>query len=377
MKKILALLLMTAMLTTLAAGCSAAASAEETTKAAAATTAVSADTTAAQAKMVEKYPSIAYGPTGGKTDDDYKFGFSFGGVASYADPCEGMANQASEELGIPTIVVQTPQNWIQNEQNQKLDGLIASGMKGIFMMPSEPTAGNAQIEKMVDAGIPVVCIGGPPDLPSKATLTLATDAYQSAFDGTIALIESMGEKGNIVALVPMINDTNTVKRSKGIEDAVAKYPEVKLIQTLADMENMENAMTSLGDLLAARGSEIDGIMAAGYTSAVAASTFLMKPENAHIKCVGMDTDAKVMQAISDGQMVGTMAQNPWGQAYIAQYTLKMLVDGWTYNEDQPEVVNSGSFLITKENIADYESMIKAETMKIMENWSDRFTPPAN
>jgi len=329
----------------------------------------------APGKMVEKYPVIAYGPITGKTAADYKFGFSFGGIASYADPCPGMADLAASELGIPKITVQTPQNWIQNEQNQKLDGLIASGMKGIFMMPSEPTAGNAQISKMVSAGIPVVCMGGPPELPSKTVLTLATEARQAAYDGTVALIQAMGEKGNLVALIPMLNDTNTQKRLTGIKDAIAKYPNVKLLQSIADMENTENAMTQLGDLLAARGKEIDGIMAAGYTAAATCATFMMKPEYAHIKSVGFDTDEKVMTAIKAGKMTGTMSQNPWGQAYISMYTLKMLVDGWKYKAGQPEVINSGSFLITTANVDKYEQMIKDETFKIMATWTDRFDPP--
>ena len=326
-------------------------------------------------KMVEKYPSIKFGPIAGKTAADYKFGFSFGGIASYADPIPGMADLAASELGIPKVTVQTPQNWVQNEQNQKLDGLIASGVKGIFMMTSEPTAGNAQITKMVSAGIPVVTIGGPPELPSKSTLTLATEAPKAAYDGTIALIKAMGEKGNLVALIPMLNDTNTQKRLAGIKEAVAKYPNVKLLQTLADMENTENAMTSLGDLLAARGKEIDGLMCAGYTAAVTCATFLVKPEYAHIKSVGFDTDPKVMAAIKSGKMTGAMSQNPWGQAYIGMYTLKMLADGWTYKSGQPEVINSDSFLINKDNVDKYEQMIKEETFKIMATWTDRFEPP--
>lgn len=327
--------------------------------------------------MVEKYPDIMFGPAPGKKASDYKFGFSFGGIASYADPCPEMANLAAQELGIVEIKVQTPQNWIQNEQNQKLDGLIASGMKGIFMMTSEPTAGNAQITKMVNAGIPIVTMGGPPELPSKSTLTLATVAEQAAYDGTVALIKAMGEKGNVVALIPMINDTNTQKRLNGIKKAISEYSDVTLLQSIADMENVENAMTQLGDLLAARSDEIDGIMAAGYTSATVCATFMMKPEYSHIKSVGFDTDEKVMEAIAAGKMTGTMSQNPWGQAYISMYTLKMLVDGWEYKEGQPEVINSGSFLITKDNIGDYENMIKEETFKLMATWTDRFTPPAN
>jgi len=104
---------------------------------------------------------------------------------------------------------------------------------------------------------------------------------------------------------------------------------------------------------------------------------MMKSEYSEIKSVGFDTDAKVMEAIAAGKMTGTMSQNPWGQAYISMYTLKMLVDGWKYKAGQPEVINSGSFLITTYNIALYEDMIKNETFKIMGTWTDRFDPPAN
>lgn len=330
-----------------------------------------------QREFVEKYPEIAFGPASGKTMKDYKFGFSFGGIADYANPVEGMANMAAAELGIPEITIQTPQNWVQNEQNQKLDGLIASGMKGIFMMTSEPTAGNEQINKMADAGIHIVTMGGPPALPSKSTLTLATDVYQSAFDATTIVIKAIGEKGNVVGLSGSLNDTNTQKRFKGIEDACAKYPEITLLQLVGDISSAESSMTKVGDLLAARSEEIDGLVAMDYYAAFATAVYLLENDAyGHIKAVGIDSDDKVIEAIKAGKMVGTMSQNPWAQAYISMYTLKMLVDGWTYKVGQPEVVDSGSYLIDSSTVEDYEPMVVSETMKMMETWSERFDPPA-
>ncbi len=335
------------------------------------------ETTGSDREFVEKYPEIAYGPVDGKSMKDYKFGFSFGGIADYANPVEGMANMAASELGIPDITIQTPQNWVQNEQNQKLDGLIASGMKGIFMMTSEPTAGNEQINKMVDAGIFIVTMGGPPALPSKSTLTLATDVYQSAYDATIIVIEAIGKKGNVVGLSGSLNDTNTQKRFKGIEDACANYPDVTLLQLVGDISSAESSMTKVGDLLAARGSEIDGLVAMDYYAAFATAAYMLENDNYdHIKAVGIDSDDKVIEAIKAGKMVGTMSQNPWAQAYISMYTLKMLADGWTYKDGQPAVVDSGSYLIDASTVDDYEPMVIGETMKMMQTWTDRFDPPA-
>ncbi len=319
---------------------------------------------------------IPYGPTNGRSAKDYQFGFSFGGINPYADPVGPAAAQAEKELGITRpLIISTPQEWNQNEQNQLLDALIAGGCKGIQMMPSEATAANEQITKMVNAGIPVVCMGGPPELPSDATLTLATDVYNSAYEGTVAVIEAIGRKGNIVGLSGAINDTNTKKRFQAIADACDEYPDVNLLQTIGDIDNSEGAMTAIGALLAARGEKVDGMISTAYYPSVAMAKFLSQEEYSHVVGVGIDTDEAVLDAIRDGILYGTMSQNPWGQSYISIYTLKMLVDGYTYKAGQPAVIDSGSFLVTAENIDSYDDLKMAVTKEILSTWLDRFNPP--
>jgi ribose transport system substrate-binding protein len=229
---------------------------------------------------------------------------------------------------------------------------------------------------MVNAGIPVVCMGGAPALPSDCTLTLATDVYASAYQGTIAVIEKMGGKGKVVGLSGAINDTNTQLRFKAIEDACAEYPEVELLQNIGDIDNPEGAMTAVGNVLAASGSEITGMISTAYNPSVAMAKYLAQDEYKHIVGVGIDTDAAVLDAIREGVLYGTMSQNPWGQSYIATYTLKMLVDGYTYKEGQPEVIDSGSFLVTAENIDTLDATVLEVTMDIMSTWLDRFDAPA-
>jgi ribose transport system substrate-binding protein len=386
MKKFLCLLLVVVLIVGIA-GCgtkeepateSAAASTQASTEASAAP---SASTEASVETSVEPAGKpiidIPYGPTEGKTDADYQFGFSFGGINPYADPVEPAATVAEKELGIAKhMIINTPQDWVQNDQNQCLDSLIAAGCKGIQMMPSEATASNEQITKMVNAGIPVVCMGGPPELPTDATLTLATDVYQSAFDGTTAVIEKMGGKGKIVGLSGAVNDTNTQKRFQAIKDAVAKYPDVELLQLIGDIDNAEGSMTEVGNVLAASGSEITGMISTAYYPSVAMAKYLAQDEYKHIVGVAIDTDQSVLDAIRDGILYGTMSQNPWGQSYISTYTLKMLVDGYTYKEGQDAVIDSGSFLVTAENLDSYDQLKMDVTQKLMGTWLDRFNAPA-
>lgn len=320
--------------------------------------------------------SVAVGPVDGKTEKDYQFAVVAGGVNPYFDPMIPGSNDAAAALGIPEVEFQTPQNWEQNEQNAILDALIAKGVDGILMMPSNAVAGNEQITKMVDAGIPIVTVGGPPELPSKSTLTLATDVYNSAYMGTEEVIKALGEKGNIVGFSGDLSDPNTVLRFQGIKDACDKYPDVTLLQEIGDVDSAEASMTAVGDVLAASGDEIDGMISTAYYPTVAIATFLAEEQYSGIVGVGIDTDAKVLEAIKNGTMLGTMSQNPYGQAYIATVTLKMQKDGWTYKEGGDEVIDSGSFFVNADNVDEYDTLVRTVTDDIMATWTDRFNPPA-
>jgi len=381
MKKIIsiviALVLVLALIT--ACGGGAAPPASEPAEPAPAPAAESSSDAASSGATVDGRPEFAFGPTGGRSEADYQFGFSFGGVAAFADPIPPMANLAAGELGIPEVKVMTPQNWEQNEQNQMLDGLIAAGCTSIFMMPSEATAANEQITKMVNAGIDVVCVGCPPNGDTLATLTLCTDTYQAAYDGTIACIEEMGGAGNIVVLSGDLNDSNTKKRFDGAEAAAANYPDVEIIQKIGDIENPEASMTAINNLFAARAGDISGIVATTYETATSLGTIMLQDtagDYAHIVAVGTDTDSKVIEAILTGKMLGTMTQSPWAMGYVSMYTLKMLKDGWKLKSGEHQVFNTGASLVKKAEAENYDAMAKEAAIRMVDTWAANFDPPS-
>lgn len=319
---------------------------------------------------------VAYGPAEGKTDKDYSLGGVFGAINSYSDPMQGAADEAAEELGIPQTQFDAPKDWVQNDQNTILDGLIAKGLKGIYMMTSDPVAGNEQIAKMVGAGVPIVCVGGAPDTPSEATLTLATDVYQASYDGTVNLIEAMGQKGGVVGLCGAVTDTNTQSRMQAIKDACEEYPDVTLIQIIGDIDDSEASVTAIENILAAKGDEINGFISTCYYPSVALASILSDEKYSNIHAIGCDTDEAVLDGIKSGSLDGTMSQNPWGQAYLATVTLKMLADGWTYKDREEFLIDSGSFYITSDNVDKVEETQKEATMEMAKTWADKFEAPA-
>lgn len=194
--------------------------------------------------------------------------------------------------------------------------------------------------------------------------TLATDVYQASYDGTVNLIEGMGEKGGVVGLCGAVTDTNTQSRMKAIEDACKKYPDVNLVQIIGDIDESEASVTAIENILAAKGSEISGFNSTCYYPSVALASILSDEKYSEIHAIGCDTDKAVLDGIRNGALDGTMSQNPWGQAYLATVTLKMLTDGWAFKDGEEFLIDSGSFYITKENADSDENTQMEATMEM-------------
>ncbi len=319
---------------------------------------------------------VTIGPLEHKQYQDYQFGFSFGGIADYSIPMEKMALEACEYLEIPPILVDTPENWIQTEQNESIDRMVEQGVSSIFMMPSEATAGNEKIGQLEDLGLEVVCVGGAPDLPSESHLTLETDSYQCAYEATLKIIEHLEYEGSIIGVSGATTDTNSKKRLQGIADACAQYEGIVLLELVDGISTEQTGLSVVGELLERQGEHVDGIVAMDYYAAQAMAHYLLNvPQFQDIACIGIDSDPLVLEAIEQGKMLGSMSQNPWAQGIIAVYTLKMLEDGWVYKQNQPHLIDTGTLLITSDNLDDYEQQMISKAYAMLETWGDRFHPP--
>ena len=185
------------------------------------------------------------------------------------------------------------------------------------------------------------------------------------------VIEEMGEKGNILNVLEVLEDPNTAIRKEGVEEVVAKYPDVQIIQEVAGMSTIEESLEKVEAALAARGDEIDGIITTGFTPSVAVATILSEMQNDRIAFCGIDDDPDLIQAIKDGYASATIAQNPYGQGYLGSLSLKLLIDGYTTKEDFA-FVDSGLAVVTKDNADSFIDDLWSATDDIADNFIDRY-----
>ncbi len=269
-----------------------------------------------------------------------------------------------KDTGI-TVEKEIGPDWNQDSQNQRMEALAAKGFNAFSVYPADASGANGLYEELTQRGIHIANFGTSTAQPTTASFAVATDVKAAAMAATEELIKAMGGKGNIINVLEVLEDPNTALRKQGIEEVVAKYPDVKIIQEVAGMTSVDQATVKVGDALAANIDKVDGIIATGYTPSVAIAQALTEYKSKDgartIHAVGIDTDPIVMTAIKDGVMDGTIVQNPYGHGYLSLLLLKYLAEGYKPKADA-YFVNAGFAFANKDNLDTYSE----DTLKVTE-----------
>jgi ribose transport system substrate-binding protein len=218
----------------------------------------------------------------------------------------------------------------------------------------------------------VVAVGGCVNEPTKTSFCIATDVGASASQGAKAVIQAMGGKGVLLHGTGNLTDPNTVKRDEAVKKAVAETGGAVTLITLADIDkDAQTADTAINQALAAR-KDITGILTTAYNPTVAAAKALRTLGDKRIKMVGIDDDPITLAAIKDGFLVGTMGQNPYGQAYLGAYTINQLHSGCKRSGSAPYFIDSGTLLIGPDKVITYQDDFKRMTKELVSGFKAKY-----
>ncbi|MEE6259770.1 sugar ABC transporter substrate-binding protein [Plantactinospora sonchi] len=308
-----------------------------------------------------------------RTADQVKIALVPGGAHPYFQPWKTAAAQARSELKLADVTFNETSGWDQTKQNDVVRSLAAQGYNAFGIFGVSPENINASFEDLKRQGFPVASLAScPAGDVNKADFCLSTDVELAAYKAAQAAVQAMGGQGNLVHLTGNKVDSNTQRRIAGVQKAVDETGgKVKLLQTVTDVDkDLQSAQKAVADLLAAKGTQIQGIVNTAYNPAVAAAEGV-KQAKLPIKVIAIDDDQTILAGIRDGSVAGTVLQNPVGQATVGAYALLKLSEGCTMS--QPGVVvDSGSFVVTTANVASYEADRSAKTDELRKAFDSQY-----
>jgi ribose transport system substrate-binding protein len=239
----------------------------------------------------------------GKRADLYIQVSALGNLDYFYDHKLGM-KKAGELFGVQTEYV-GPADLDMGAMVAALELAIARKPGGLVVVGFEDALVPV-VNKAVAADIPVVTVDA--DLPrSKRVAFVGTGNFNAGYQGGLKLAELVGGKGK-VALLTKTGQSNLEERIKGYKEALAKYPDISVVQ-VANTESDPAKATQVASLLLQRHDDLAGIACVEAAGGAGAATAVKEAGRVgKVKIVAMDRDNSVLKYIEQDAIQATVVQ---------------------------------------------------------------------
>ncbi len=250
------------------------------------------------------------------------------------------------EKGVKDACADLGYDYIMLDQNsdpakmvQDINSLIGQKVDGIIATPVDPGAMGPAVQKARDAGIPVVCadigFSGP------VNALLISNNYEG---GQLAMefIDKMAKKRGLASKkvgVGRVKPQWTYARQRG-EGFMAKAKELGYevaSEIVVDNPSAEGGYDTMQQIMSAAPDVIGVFFASGREAVGAANA--IKASGKDIVVVGYNGDPEELQAIEDGVLDATVAQQPYFIGYRSVEIMKDILEkGKEYEQAEIPVV---------------------------------------
>jgi len=255
------------------------------------------------------------------------------------------------------IVTQVPQKFDPTVQTPIINALAArKDINALITAATDKEQMVPVLEAVDKAGIPVISvdtfIGDGDYLNGKVKFPLSYIGSDNELGGQIgcdALAEAIGKKGKVYMQNVKPGISTTDQREKGCRDALAKYPDIKLVGVDYNEDDSSKGQAQTAAVLQ-REKDLAGIFGTNIFSARAAGNAVV---NAGLKGVvqvaWFDADKEGMEKLKDGTVTIVIAQKPYDMGFLSTFYAMAYARGVS---SIPKRVPTGYAVITQKNMDD-------------------------
>jgi ribose transport system substrate-binding protein len=244
------------------------------------------------------------------------------------------------------------------EQIRIVDRRVATGASGIVLAPQHSKTMTACVKRAAEAGVPVVIIDSGLADPDHFVKYVATDNYNGgrlAGKHLIAELKKQGkDKPRLILFRYAVGSEATEQREKGFEDAVNETcPGVTWLSTDKYAgATRDSAMREAGPMVFQFKDQVDAIFAPNESSAVGTLDVLKSQGlNKQVLLMGFDASKPLLQAIRDGDIIGSILQDPYRMGYVSTWECVRFLRGEDVNAHRTDMsLSTGEYLVTRENV---------------------------
>ena len=123
------------------------------------------------------------------------------------------------------------------------------------------------------------------------------------------MADKLGGKGNIVVLQGPLGQSGELDRTKGIQQVLAKYPDIKVLAKDTANWKRDEAVNKVKNWISGFGPQINGVVAENDDMGLGALQALKEAGRTDVPIVGIDGIEDGLNAVKSGEFIGTSLQN--------------------------------------------------------------------
>jgi ribose transport system substrate-binding protein len=296
---------------------------------------------------------------------------------------EAGANKAAAESDVE-LLFKRPKSGDSAVQREVIDGVMNQGIKAVAISVIDPANQKDYLDKIAGKVQLLTVDNDAPD--TRRICYLGTDNYEGGRAAGRLVKEALPDGGTIAIFVGDLAPLNARQRRQGVIDELAGEKDVKvedgmtygkenkykLYRTYLDQPEgrqkaKQNARAALQDLKEEPNVCMVGLWAYNppdILSAVSDKVHEGKLKRGQIKIVGFDEMEETLQGIVEGDIAGTVVQNPYQFGFQSVTLMAALVRGDRSKVPADGLIPIDFRIITKDGGKEYPETVHGEKKSI-------------
>lgn len=258
------------------------------------------------------------------------------------------AQAKAAELGVELTILSADQDAAT--QISQIEQCVSEGYNAILFEPVDPDGLRDAAKAAADAGVVVInVVSFCTDWENAGIAAVSCGNNIKAGENEMQHVaDLLGGKGNVAILTGPSAVTDALDRLTGYENILANYPDMKQVVAPADCQwDTAKAQATVESWLSAY--DLDAIVCQNDGMAVGAGN--AAGADSGIVIAGLDGTPDGYEAIKDGRITGTVAQDGGAMAANAVEAAVTLLNGGSLESN---ILITDSVWIDASNVADYE-----------------------
>ena len=269
----------------------------------------------------------------------------------FFDDCNNGAKAAATAAGVQYQWV-VPQNTQGSTQVKILEDLISKHVDGIAISVNEPKSVESIIKKAMASGIKVLTFDSD-SAKSGRSMYIGTSNMAAGETMGESMAKAVGGKGEVAIVTGQLGAANLNERIAGIKQALAKFPEIKLVATEGTEDDLAKAV-SVDEALFRGHPALAGIFGVSQVGGPSIAKVMATKEFASkkgaVKVFAFDDLPDTIKGVKEGYIQGIMVQRPVTMGKLAVEHLIAQIDG---KETAPKDIDTGVTVVDASNLNGY------------------------